>query len=315
MHVWVLANQPDLDFGLITWDEGNVTDLTFSHMDVGPVCCRADGFYIPMSTPAVNVPVNVTIEDSHIHDLFDTCNAVPESIISQYGPCSGKGFGDGVVGDHVDGLHLWGGVTNLHLLRNVWNGISLPGTASGQTIFLECGDAAGAGRPMTCTNIEIADNAVFSGTGNWSNVVSMGNRYIGTDGIAGDVRILYNTFWNAYDGANSLAIDGFSPSATVEIVGNIMRKVANLCHVTRKDGSLMSPVYRNNEIQFLACDPSDHQGTPAFLSDDEFAPDDASRLGDWAINHGETNYCPSTDVQGRARPRGGACDVGAYEDG
>ena len=68
----------------------------------------------------------------------------------------------------------------------------------------------------------------------------MGATHAGADGIAGDFRIHFNTFWNFSNGATSLAIgspggNGLNPIATMEIVGNIARRVASLCHVYCKD--------------------------------------------------------------------------------
>ncbi len=268
-HVWDLSSNlgDDLGGGLISWSSGNVDGLTLNNDEIGPSCCNRDGLQFAISPPATTVPANVTISNSTIHDLYDTCNAVPSAITDKWGACTGTGFGDPAhAGYHTDGIHLWGGVTNLKLLNNKWYGISLPGVGAGQTIFLECGDVTGSGGNLTCTNITIANNMAFSGTGTDNNVVSMGNRYPGTPGIAGDVRILYNTVWNAYNGANSLAIGDFAPSATVEVVGNIMRTMANSCSVYRKDGTAMTPTYRNNLFESATCGTSDLRGTPTFVS-------------------------------------------------
>lgn len=330
MHVWTIANEPEPDLGGITWDDGNVVSLTFSHVEVGPLCCRSDGFYFPMSAPDVHVPVGLTIVDSTVHDLYDTCRAVRAAIVRHYGACSGQGYGDDGIGDHIDGIHLWGGATNLVLLRDRWYGISLPGVKTGQTIFLECGDAAGFGRPITCTNVEIANNMIYSGSGTVDNVVSIGNHYPGTSGIAGSVRILYNTFWSAAQGNDVLALadtpaGGFAPSATLEMVGNIAPN-KRTCLAYRHNGMAFLPTYRMNEFGNRACNRSDHKGWPSFLSNDQYRPNThLVANGQWAIRTRPARtlrrtqqptsivavaHCPRTDIDGDPRPMTG-CDVGA----
>ena len=68
----------------------------------------------------------------------------------------------------------------------------------------------------------------------------------------------------------------------------------------------------NNLIQDDTCSPTlsgnpmlgDRTGSPAYYTLLENSP---------AINAAHTNHCPATDQAGNTRPRGAACDIGAYE--
>ena len=148
----------------------------------------------------------------------------------------------------------------------------------------------------------------------------MGATHAGADGIAGDFRILYNTFWNFSNGATSLAIgspggNGLNPIATMEIVGNIARRVASLCHVYCKDWYDCDSDVSHQPIRIYGLD-----GPGRWHAKFRFRNEDAPKghlvaNGQWAINNGEPLYCPRTGMDGNLQPAGATCDVGADEAG
>jgi hypothetical protein len=317
-HIWDLSNRsseapsnPGDDWAGFEIIEQS--DLSVLNTEIGPICCSADG--IQNGVLDTSIGSNVTLSGNYIHDLYDNCAAVPASVTNAYGSCTGYGFGNGD-GAHVDGMHIWGGVNGLTITGNRIYGVGNAGNASGQGIFIER-DPLGIN--VTFSNVLIADNMVNMGV-NGTNAVSFSPNG-GTAGATGFLKILYNTVWasGASQYGNIRIYSGFmAPGATVVVAGNISRTYAtsvNTCSLTAQGGSSLTVIYANNLFGDRTCSASDRMGTPSLVSTAEGSPDLHLSGAQAAINGGESTYCPATDIDGRARPAGGACDIGADEAG
>ncbi|HET9721515.1 MAG TPA: choice-of-anchor Q domain-containing protein, partial [Candidatus Saccharimonadales bacterium] len=404
-HFYKIGNQKVQAVGLI--NVGIAHNVNLSHMEIGPAVGDMDG--IQTGTPdsgTLQQANNFTLEDSTVHDLYDSCQYVPASIISTYGSCSAIGYGDigsaiaslssaidssqttfnvsapgpvnsgwslsfgiqvgsedmkvtGGFGttawtvtrgwngttaashssgdavtiidygqDHVDGIHTWGS-DNFSLLRNRWYAIGANGDPVGQVIFMAA-DPKGLGAYFN--HVLIENNSIYSGDTN-NNDVSIGlTSLASSSAYIGDTQILYNTIWgeNTSNGG-SLSLSGFSPAANVVVAGNIVRSFlsndrSTTCTLANNAGGTIQPIYAANEwggnepgknYTPHTCSASDAPlatPDPTFITANSLNPNEQLvQNGQWAIDHGESTYCPPTDVVGTQRPQGGACDVGAYE--
>jgi hypothetical protein len=312
-HVWSVKEWPIADHPLL--ENSQIDNMTIDHMEIGPGCCQGD--LVGGGVANADVPTNFVVKSSVLHDLYDSCKYVPAAVNAKYGPCnagSNIGFGDGAHADHVDGLQLWG-ARNLQLARNKWYAIGANGDPTGQTIFLES-DPTGV-----CSyydGILIENNAIYAGE-TQNNTVSMGlsgGAKACSPGLK-NIRIVYNTIWAARPQWGNLSVGGIEPTTSVVIAGNIVKWFAATsdatCRASAKGGGLFQPTYRSNEFGNRTCGPGDHRGTAQFVRPDPLMPDLRLSGRQWALGHGELVYRPSTDIDGKLRPRRARPDVGASQ--
>ncbi len=316
-HVWDLSNRasdapssPGDDYGALQFIGQSYVSVL--HTEIGPMCCSADG--INQGNVDDEVGSHYTIANNDIHDLYDTCNAVPASITSSYGPCTGFGYGDDQQsGAHVDGIQLWGGINGVTIARNRIYSIGDTGTSSGQGIFIERNPTSLP--DVTFNNILIVNNMVNMGE-NATNAISIVPNG-GSLGATGFLDILYNTVWaSGSSGYGNIRIyNGFmAPGTTVAVVGNISRNYgtsSNDCSLTAQDSSSLPVFYADNLFGDMRCSATDRRASPSFVSTDEADPD-LHLAGPQALVVGPVNpYCPARDIDNDPRPVGKVCDRGA----
>ena len=328
MHVWDLTSQGGS--GGFIWDGGNIRNLTYSNDEVGPLCCTGgSAFTSAVAGRDVNAPANVTITDSSVHDIFDSCRDVSNALTLEYGPCSdqaprGCAKCRGASASEID---ISGGFTNLRLLRNRFSVVVAGGAANWQPILVHCDATLGKTGSIDCAGVDLEGNAVFVGGRGPARGSGISIGATSGAGVAGAIRILYNTVWANGGGRAAGAIsigapggDGLADGATVQVVGNIARNWAHTtqasgCVAYLRSGGVMSPTFTGNEFGNAACSSSDHRGIAVFASTTDSGPDLHLQATDqWALNRDPSaaNGCPKVDidrVSGHHRP----CAAGAFQ--
>ena len=239
-HVWDLSSRsqeaptdPGNDYGAIQFiQQAHVAVL---NSEIGPVCCSSDGINEGVVDP---YPArDYTISGNYIHDLYDSCTAIPAAITALYGPCTGLGGGD-VNGASIDGMQLWGGISGLTITRNRIYSVGDTGNSTGQGIYIERDPTSLPN--VTFANILIANNMVNMGAVSTNAISLVPNG--GTLGATGYLKILYNTIWASGSSqyGNIRIYNGFmAPGTTVVVAGNIAKNYDtedNSCAATAEDG-------------------------------------------------------------------------------
>jgi len=303
-HVWATASA---SCPLINLRSTN--GFTLSNVEVGPVCCDADGIVLGIGTPGDPNPSNIVIDQSYIHDAYDTCNNMPGNVKSQYG-CSGLGFGDTGGGTHVDGLQAFGcsncTVSNTRIYAI--NPRSASSTGAAQGIFFAVANGG------TFSNLTFLNNMVACGCG--MNVFGVGSApQVG--GVSGSIRFLYNSVQGPMTIDDRPGQSALAPGTQVVYAGNITGGIhsspageaANACYFTATDGSRVTPVFAANLFPNFTCSSTDRTGLPSWLSTNFYAPDFHLAPGSQpARGAGASPYCPTTNIDGTTRS---PCNIGA----
>jgi hypothetical protein len=301
-HVWNLTNSGHL---LEFVDDDSVL---VQNVDIGPGCCNGDGLDFTIARPGAPSPSNVTVDGVTIHDYFDSCSHVPSSITSQYGACSGTGYGDNPSGgyDHVDGSQWFGG-------RNVvWKNSRIydinAGYPVGQGLFMQPANGG------SFANITV-ENSMFGSTPN--NDVSFSGP--GTGAFSGYLRLLYNTVQGNLRLYGDTGDEVFEAGTAIDVVGNIVTTIGssnnNGCSIYETGGTLYTPNYSHNLFGNQTCGSSDIHGSATFVNASPTGPDLDLAPGSLGIDQADPADYPSTDIHGTARPLGNAPDIGADEAG
>jgi hypothetical protein len=213
--------------------------VTVDNVEIGPECCNSDGMLIGLAIGQPN-PNNIIIRNSYIHDLYATCTKVPLAIKATYGGCSGTGFEDPGGGglEHVDGIQLIGG-----------NNITIEGNRFEMAAALGCGGVIFSA-PVnggSFSNFTIQNN-YFGRTPCANDAIDIGGPGIGT--YSGYLNILNNTVEGFAQLHGNSAEKIFVPSAVIRISGNSFGSYKTdgpqNCSVVTSDGSILTPIYRNN---------------------------------------------------------------------
>jgi chitodextrinase len=309
------------------WNRGNsgesdpligccASHFTVTGNEIGPECCSGDG-------DESGGGDYFTFTDNYVHDLYDTCRTSGTTrtpTMNRYGSqCQGVGYGDTAAGgctsncssvggfDHVDGMQLQGG-TNVLIARNRFYNAGLQG------IFME--NANGQGYH----NVTIQDNAVSKVCGTaCGNDVSLDSNTNG--GIAGTIKVLYNTVQGVTIIGGGSSSQPVASGSTVIVAGNIFGLsvgAPNGCG----NASGVTYIWSHNLVGpgQTRCGPGDTIGAAVFASASFLTPDLNLSGPQTAVDGGENVYCGpakdvSVDIDGRPRPAGAACDIGAYEEG
>ena len=316
-HVWDLASRsqtapsdPGNDYGAIQFIQQN--HVAVVNTEIGPVCCSSDGINQGSIDPYT--ARDYTISGNYIHDLYDSCAAVPAALLTAYGPCTGYG-GDEVSGAHINGNQLWGGISGVAITRNRIYSVGNTGDSTGQGIYIER-DPTSLGN-VTFANILIANNMIDMGAVATNAISFVPNG--GTLGATGYLKILYNTIWasgGSQYGNIRIYNNFMAPGTTVVVAGNIAKNYDtedNSCSATAQGGSDLAIVYSHNLFGNRRCSESDITGEPVFVSVSESAPDLHLARQQRAVGGGESTYCPRVDIDGTRRPAGVRCDIGADE--
>jgi hypothetical protein len=293
---------------------GDTTNFTMTSSTIGPGCCRTVGIGMGKSNTTSPGNTNHLYQDLTIFGLWDTCLGVggADAWPTEYGSCSGTGYGDwfagGMVGDeprHIDGIQLVDcdscTVDRVSIFR-------LLGAAS-QGLFVHSNND-GTFANLTVKNVMIAGtrqpNFVFDGDG-------------GT--ISGTFKLLYNSGAGTGAGFNfgtTLGNRVFAAAVSIIAVGNVgpMGTSENDCVLTSISGSTITPTAWANLNSARTCF-SDENGSATFVS--TVHPFDLRlQSGSNGVNEGDTTYCGSgkdvdRDLEGTTRFLGSACDRGADE--
>ncbi len=261
MHVWSLAN---ISYNaLVLWQSGAVVGLTYDNMDIGPMCCNNDAIELVIGPIAYTVPVNVTYENSVIHDIYTSCATVPANLVSEWGSCTGTN-----TGAHVDGFQQWGGFRNLQFINNRFYGFCQPGTvACNGAIFVQCGDPTDGSALYECKNLTLDRNVAVEGVPGGAEPITFS---IGTSasaaavtGLDGRILITNNTAV-CVSCTSTFAVgapgggNGLEPTATMTVSRNVFTSwyyyVSSQCVVYRVSGSTYHPTFTDNQIGNHVCD-------------------------------------------------------------
>ena len=265
MHIWNLANT-SLNY-LVMWMSGLVVGLTYNNMDVGPALLqhRPDR---PISGPiAYTVPVNVTYQNSQIHDAYDGCEDIPANVTAAWGACTGTN-----TGAHVDGFQLWGGFRNLKFLNNRFYNFCMPGTsACNGALFAKCGDPTNGSALYECKNLTIDHNVMIESVpgGPTPNTLSSApmratlpfSAWTEQSGLrtirsSAAVTLAASTIALGQPGGKN----GFKPTATVYVANNLASSwyyySGGQCVGYRMDGSTFQPTFVHNQFNNYVCDPT-----------------------------------------------------------
>jgi hypothetical protein len=309
-RAWLTASSPrnpDVGAHLI-----NLTDLknaSLVDVELGPMCCNGDAIEGGLARPGAPND-NVTLRGLYVHDVYDSCAKMPSRLKARYG-CTGIGWGDGCAGcDHVDGFQTYG-CHGCSIVDSTWYRAASVGC--GGVIFL------GPANDGSFADIRIENN--FFGPTPCSNHITIGGNCHGC--FSGFLDILYNTGLGKLEllGAAPRAVD-FVPSARIRIVGNYFgeryfTRSYNGCSLTASDGSTLTPLLANNIWgSSPPCNATERQGGAWFVRPTIAATNlhlltTGPGAGQWALDHGETTFCPRTDIDGDPRPRGTPCAIGA----
>jgi hypothetical protein len=309
-HAWLTASSPTnaaVGAHLI-----NLTDLTGSALindELGPFCCNGDAIEGGLARPGAPND-SVILSGLYVHDIYSSCTHMPPALTAKYG-CTGTGWGDGCAGcDHVDGFQTYG-CTDCSIVGSTFYRASDLGC--GGEVFL--GPANGG----SFSDILIENN--FFGPTPCSNQVTIGGNCNGC--FSGFMHIYYNTGLGNLElfGAAPRAAD-FRPDSEIRIVGNYFgqryfTRAYDGCSLTASDGSVLTPLLSGNQwARTPACNAGEHEGSAVFVDPSVPTTDlhlltTGAGAGQWALDHGETTYCPPTDIDGHPRPRGSPCAIGA----
>jgi len=303
-HIWSITSDGS---GMLV---ASVDTLTLQDMEIGPICCGGggsgdDGIEIGVNRPGAPSPSNIVLNRVHIHDLYDSCSHMPAAVLSQYGSCSGTGYGDGCTScDHVDGIQVYG--ANGFLMQNSRIYGVNPGYPVGQGLFMQ---EANGGK---FSNVTIV-NSMFANTPN--NTVSMSGP--GNGSWTGYLHVYYNTIQGNLRLYGSSGSQIFAAGTPVVVAGNIIGNLGssnnNSCSIILANGTTYTPTYSHNLNQNQKCGSTDLLGSASFTSASLTSPDLHLSGSQTAVDNGETTYAPSTDFDGANRPNGPAPDIGADE--
>lgn len=120
-------------------------------------------------------------------------------------------------------------------------------------------------------------------------------------GALTNITVRYNTF------NGTLNFDNADPKTNVAVYANIGTRRADQCTT--------GVTFSYNIWDQATCGTGDILAAPSFTNISYPNEDFHLTATAAAINHGSPAYCPATDIDGDARPRGTACDAGADEAG
>jgi hypothetical protein len=287
---------------------GDSTNFTVEDTIIGPACCRGVGIGQGKSNSGSPGNNNHLYQDLTIYGLWDTCAGTgsADDWPTEYGSCTGTGFGDGLDVRHIDGIQLVDcdnctvdRVTIYRLLG-----------ASSQGLFVHSNNGG------TFQNFTVK-NTMISGTRQGGMII---------DGEGGTVSGTLTVAYNSMTGSGSQFTLGYQTvvaGTSVIVVGNIGGDMAAqdaafnyTCTITASNNSTVTPTIWANLNGGRTC-YSDENGTASFVN---ASPPFNLHLNSASngINEGETTYCGAgkvvaVDIDGTARPLGAACDRGADE--
>jgi hypothetical protein len=293
---------------------GDTTNFTLTDSTLGPLCCAGVGIGMGKSNGGSPGNTNHLYQDLTIYGLWDTCLGVggADAWPTEYGSCSGTGFGDwvagGMVGDeprHIDGIQLVDcdscTVDRVSIFRLLG--------ASSQGLFVHSNNGG------TFANLTVK-NVMIAGTRQGSFV------FDGDSGtISGTFKLLYSSSAGAGAGflfGTTVGNRVFANGTSVIAVGNVgpMGTDANDCDFRYFGGTSITPTAWANLNSARTCF-SDENGSATFVS--TVHPFDLRlQSGSNGVNEGDTTYCGSgkdvdRDLEGTTRFLGSACDRGADE--
>jgi hypothetical protein len=292
---------------------GDTTNFTLTDSTIGPSCCTGVGIGMGKSNTTSPGNTNHLYQDLTIFGLWDSCVGAggADAWPTEYGSCSGTGYGDwagGGGGDeprHIDGIQLVDcdncTVDRVSIFRLLG--------ASSQGLFVHANNN-GTFANLTVKNVMIAGTRqgsfVFDGDG-------------GT--ISGTFKLLYSTSFGTGAGFLFGTTSGnrvLAAGTSVVVVGNVgpLGTSENDCVLTSISGSAITPTAWANLNSARTCF-SDENGA-ATLESTVHPYDGRLQSGSNGINEGDTTYCGSgkdvdVDLEGTTRFLGSACDRGADE--
>jgi hypothetical protein len=310
------ATITDTSFGGDLISCGDTTNFTVTDSTIGPLCCAGVGIGQGKSNVGSPGNNNHLYQDLTIYGLWDTCLGVggADAWPSEYGSCSGYGFGDWVAAGspgspseprHIDGIQLVDcdncTVDRVSIFRLLG--------ASSQGLFVHSNNGG------TFANLTVK-NTMIAGTRQGSFV------FDGDSGtISGTFKLLYSTSAGAGAGflfGTTVGNRVFAAGTSVIAVGNVgpMGTDANDCDFRYFGGGAITPTAWANLNSARTCF-SDENGSGTFVS--TVHPFDLRlQSGSNGVDEGETVYCGSgkdvdVDLEGTTRFLGSACDRGADE--
>jgi chitodextrinase len=284
--------------------------LTLRNLEIGPSCCSADGLRIGWGNVGRPIDHNVTLDGLYIHDIARRCAAYPGQSTDGIGPSTCPGDTTA----HVDCVQFMGGDT-LTITRN-----SLYNCAT-QGLFLGGSATSGAPAGTTCVDTSV---------GCYAGTILIQNNMLGAPYEAGrslvigrgtttadpsfapgsDVELQYNSVANSVE----YVLSAYPPSE-VDYIANIGTWPS---WVPCNQLPAVTYVFADNVFTGRTCSTTDYLEsalTNDFINTGTLAPDLYLKPTAPAINRGDPNLYPPTDLANTPRPLGGLPDAGADEAG
>lgn len=244
--------------------------ITMQNVEIGPVCCTADGIQMTRSLPNFD-PNNILLDGLYVHDIVRVCSEWPANA----GPCPQPESPTA----HTDGIQVGSG-HNVTIRNSRWYAIPH------QQIFFNCINGG------SFSNITIENNMAAEKVAAASNEINLSDTCV--DQFTGFIHVKYNST----EGTINVRPAGVAPGTDVQIIGNIGNDI----------NCISDPDYQfAYNVRDVACGFESTETVVSsiaaqFLSVDDFAPNLHLASTSGAINAGNPADFPSVDVDGELRP-------------
>lgn len=249
-------------------------DISISGLEIGPICCSADGGQMTVGASGGPNNENITLDRLHVHDIVRVCADWP----SGHGPCPDSDDPSA----HIDGFQ-WGSGQGVTITNSRFYNIAT------QELFFNC---LLGGR---FSDITLVNNMFANRSGDSTNSVNL------SDTCAGQFTGFIRIFHNSVESSLRVRPNGVAASATVEIRGNIVGSM----------GACQSRYsYSENVAGDASCSADGLTGTASFVSTSDTSPDLHLQAGSLGLGL-VTTALAAADMDGDTRTL--PADAGADE--
>lgn len=220
-------------------------NTTISHVEVGPICCNADGIDMAIPREGAPSPDGIVLGTVNVHDVYDSCVIMAKALPGV--PCSGLGFEDPgcFQCSHVDGTQWYGGL-NSTITNSTFTRINPGGNTAQGIFFAQANGGQASNLTLTGNTLGATANNDFSisgpGRGWVTGFVNITNNH-----VDGNIRLY----------GDSIADAPFAPGVKITVTGNTANvyqtTLNNGCTLVLGDGSSYTPLYSANVFGNKQC--------------------------------------------------------------